>query len=87
MESVLKLFNWGFWLLAFTLAVLNAVYVHPAVGIGLMTLSLVYVPPLSDRMKSAMGFEIPPIAKILLGIAIIWISMIPTEVIDKAGFN
>lgn len=86
MESVLKLFNWGFWVLVVFLAVLNAIYVHPAIGAGLLVLSLIYVPPVNDRLRQSMGLTVPPIAKILLGITIIWVAMVATEVVDKAGF-
>lgn len=85
MESVLKLFNWGFWFLVFVLALLNAIYVHPGVGIGLLVLSLIYVPPINDRLKESTGIVVPPIAKILLGMVIIWVAMIVTEVLDRAG--
>lgn len=86
MESVLKLFNWGFWFLVFVLAVLNGVYVHPMVGIGLLALSLIYVPPINVRLKESTGLVVSPIAKILLGMAIIWVAMVFTEVLDRAGF-
>lgn len=85
MESVLKLFNWGFWFLVFVLAVLNGVFVHPGVGIGLLVLSLIYVPPINDRLKESTGIVVPPIAKILLGMAIIWVAMVLTEVLDRVG--
>jgi hypothetical protein len=85
MESVLKLFNWGFWFLVFALAILNGFYVHPGVGIGLLALSLIYVPPINDRVKESTGIVVPPIAKILLGMAIIWAAMIVTEVLDRVG--
>jgi hypothetical protein len=85
MESVLKLFNWGFWFLVFVLALLNAIYVHPGVGIGLLVLSLIFVPPINDRVKESTGIVVPPIAKILLGLTIIWVAMIATEVLDRAG--
>ena len=87
MESVLKLFNWGFWFLVFVLAVLNGLYVHPGVGMGLLVLSLIYVPPVNDRLKESTGLVVPPIAKILLGITIIWVAMVYTEVLDRAGFS
>lgn len=83
MESVLKLFNWGFWVLVFVLAVLNGIFVHFGVGIGLLVLSLVYVPPVNDRLKETTGLVVPPIAKILLGIIIIWVAMVLTEVLDR----
>lgn len=86
MESVLKLFNWGFWFLVFVLAVLNGVYVHPMVGIGLLALSLIYAPPINVRLKESTGLVVSPIAKILLGLAIIWVAMVFTEVLDRAGF-
>lgn len=84
MESVLKLFNWGFWFLVFVLAILNGVYVHPGVGIGLLALSLIYLPPLNDRLKESTGLVVPPIAKILLGMVILWVGMFATEVLDRA---
>jgi hypothetical protein len=68
------------------LALLNAIYVHPAIGAGLLVPSLVYVPPMNDRLKRSTGFVIPPIAKILLGMGIILAAMITTEVVDRAGF-
>jgi hypothetical protein len=83
MESVLKLFNWGFFTLVVVLAVLNALYVHPGVGVGLLALSLIYVPPVNEVAKGRLGITVPPIAKILLGMVIIWAAMIATEVLDK----
>lgn len=87
MESVLKLFNWGFWSLVIVLAILNGVFVSAGIGLGLLVLSLIYVPPINDRMQESLGFTVPPIAKIILGIVIIWVSMVATEVLDRAGIG
>jgi hypothetical protein len=51
----------------------------------LVALSLIYVPPINDRVKESTGFVVPPIAKILLGMVIIWVAMIVTEVLDRVG--
>jgi hypothetical protein len=85
MESVLKLFNWGFWSLVFVLALLNGIYVHPGIGVGLLILSFIYVPPINERVKESTGVVVPPIAKILLGMVIIWVAMVATEVLDRVG--
>ena len=87
MESVLKLFNWGFWGLVIVLAILNGVFVSAGIGLGLLVLSLIYVPPINDRMQESLGFTVPPIAKIILGMVIIWVSMVATEVLDRAGIG
>lgn len=82
----MKLFNWGFWFLVFVLALLNGLFVHPGIGLGLFTLALLYIPPIQERMKEWAGLVVPPMVKILLGMGIIWFAMIYTEVVDKAGF-
>jgi len=55
----------------------------PGFGAFLVLLSLIYFPPIDTVAKKIIGFRIPRIAKILLGIFIIWAAMGVGELFDK----
>jgi hypothetical protein len=47
----------------------------PGFGIFLILLSIVYFPPVNTMTRNITGFSIPVLAKIVLGIFIIWASV------------
>ena len=55
----------------------------PFFGLFLLILSLVYYPPAQRLIESKTGFRIPGIAKILIGVFIIWSSVGVGELFDK----
>jgi hypothetical protein len=67
--------SWLFWLLVFTIGVLNLFLVHPVPGMAGLLLSLVYFPPANALLKERTGFSIPPAVKIILGVVIIWFTL------------
>ena len=64
-----------FSLVVLMVGVLNIFLVHPVPGIAYLLLSLVYAPQLNSFLMEKFGFRIPPVVKILLGIAIIMFTL------------
>ena len=52
-------------------------------GVFIIFLSLVYFPIVSTLVKEISGFSIPVIAKVVLGILILWASLGVGELFDK----
>lgn len=68
--------SWGFGILVFVDGLLNLFRGNdPGLGIAFLVLSLTYFPPVGSLVRSNLGFGMPIIIKILLGIAIIWVSL------------
>jgi hypothetical protein len=67
--------GWSFGLLVLIIGVLNLILVHPVPGIAYLLISLVYFPPVNTYLKSKLGFGIPVIVKILLGIVLIMFTL------------
>jgi hypothetical protein len=55
----------------------------PLFGLFLLLLSLIYYPPIQRFIEQKTGFPIPGMAKLLLGIFILWASLGVGELFDK----
>jgi len=67
--------GWLFGILVFTIGVLNLFLVHAVPGLAYLLLSLIYVPPVNNWLVRKVGFSIPLVVKIILGIIIIWFTL------------
>ena len=63
--------GWAFGLLVMIIGVLNLFLVHPVPGSVYLLLSLVYLPPANAIFRKRLGFPIPLVVKLALGIVII----------------
>jgi hypothetical protein len=80
--------GWIFGIAVFAAGVVNTFWGNdPEFGVFLLLLSFVYFPPtttiLNDIAKQWVGFRVPTIAKIALGIFIIWATLGVGELFDK----
>ena len=75
-----NLVSWIFGLLVFAIGVINTFWGNdPGFGVFILLLSFVYFPPTSARLNAVavecVGFSIPRVAKIFLGIFILWAAL------------
>jgi len=83
-SNVLNGICWLFGVTVFTIGIINVFWGNdPGFGIFLLILSFVYFPPVNLWLKKSTGFAIPAIAKLLLGIFIIWASLGVGELFSK----
>lgn len=83
---VLNVISWIFGIAFFAIGVVNTFWGNdPGFGVFILLLSFVYFLPVNDILKKMTGFSIPGmgIAKILLGIFILWASLGVGELFDK----
>jgi len=79
-----NILSWLFALAVFAIGVVNTFWGNdPGFGVFLILLSLVHVPPLNVSLKERTGLAIPRIAKIALGVFIMWASLGVGELFDK----
>lgn len=65
--------GWIFGIIAFAIGVINTLWGNDrGYGIFILLLSFVYFPPINALFSKWIGFSIPRIAKILLGLFILW---------------
>ena len=82
--QVPSILSWLFALTVFAIGVVNTFWGNDSgFGVFLILLSLVYIPPLNVMLKEKTGFFIPTMAKIALGLFIIWASLGVGELFDK----
>ena len=62
--------GWLVAILVITIGILNLLFVHPVPGIAYLLLSCVYLPPINTIIKNSLGFAIPLLVKIILGVAL-----------------
>lgn len=74
-SNVGNIFSGIFAIVLFAIGVLNVFLVHPVPGIIYILLSLLYIPQANVLLKKRLGFPIPSIVKILLGIVIIMFTL------------
>src|SRR5688500_15399824 len=81
---VFNIIGWLFGFIVLAIGLINTFWGNdPEFGIFLVLLSFVYYPPVNLLIKKMIGFSIPAILKILLGIFIIWASLGVGELFDK----
>jgi hypothetical protein len=71
----LNCISWFFGLVVLAIGILNLLLVHPVPGAVFIMLSLFYFPPVNAILKQEVGFSIPAVVKIILGIVIIWFTL------------
>lgn len=82
--TLLKAISWLFGLVVFVIGVINTFWGNdPGFGIFLILLSFVYFPPAVALFRKWTGLSIPRVAKIILGIFIIWAALGVGELFDK----
>ncbi|MGZ8550271.1 MAG: hypothetical protein ACXWV2_06405 [Chitinophagaceae bacterium] len=67
--------SWILGIIVFIIGALNLFLVHPVPGIVGLLLSFLFFPMTNDVLKQYFGFTIPIVAKIILGIMIIWFTL------------
>ncbi|MBC7949686.1 MAG: hypothetical protein H7Y42_17500 [Chitinophagaceae bacterium] len=81
---VFDVIGWIFGIAVFAVGVVNTFWGNDqGFGIFLILLSFVFYPPVNTFFKRLTGFAIPLIAKIALGLFIIWASIGVGELFDK----
>ena len=83
-STVFNIIGWLFGCIVLAIGLINTFWGNdPGFGIFLVLLAFVYFPPVNVIIKKMTGFSIPMIAKILLGLFIIWASLGVGELFDK----
>lgn len=68
--------SWIFGIAVFAAGIVNTFWGNdPGLGVGMVILSFVYFPPATAFLKAKTGIGIPAIAKIVLGLILVWISL------------
>lgn len=57
------------------IGIFNLILVHPVPGLFFIVLSLVYLPQTNVLLSKKLGFSIPAVVKIILGLVIIWFTL------------
>lgn len=73
--NISNIFNRIFALILIAIGLLNMILVHPVPGIVYLLLSFIYLPPANAYLRKSLGFSIPLVVKIILGIAIIMFTL------------
>jgi hypothetical protein len=74
-DRISPIAGWIFGLIVFAIGVLNMILVHPVPGLIYILLSFVYFPSVNNVLRKRVGFTIPPLVKIVLGIFVTWFTL------------
>jgi len=81
---LLDTFSWIFGIIIFAIGVLNVFWGNDAgFGVFIILLSFAFFPLINTLIKEKVGFTIPLIVKILLGIFILWAALGVGELFNK----
>ena len=81
---VFNTISWLVGLLFFTIGLINMFWGNDFFfGVFLAGLSLVFLPPVNVFARDKFGFSIPLVAKIIIGLFIIWSAVGVGELFDK----
>ncbi len=82
--DVWNLISWLFGIAVIAIGVVNVFWGNdPGFGVFLLLLSFVYFPPVTALIRKWIGFKIPGVVKIILGILIFWAALGVGELFDK----
>jgi hypothetical protein len=83
-SSIWKIISWLFGITAMAIGVVNTFWGNdPGFGVFIFLLSFVYFPPVNAFIMGKTGLSIPGVAKIFLGLFILWASLGVGELFDK----
>ena len=83
-RSVVNILGWLFGIAVLAAGFINIFWGNDqGFGLFLVLLSLVYFPPVNVILDQKLGFAIPLIVKILLGLFIVWASLGVGELFNK----
>lgn len=76
--------GWLFGVLVSAIGVVNTFWGNdPGFGVFIFLLAFVYFPPVNGIFKTKTGFSIPVLAKIVLGVFILWAALGVGELFNK----
>ena len=67
--------SWILGIIVLIIGISNMILVHPVPGMVFILLSFIYFPPANEVLRKKIGFTIPLVFKIILGIIIIWFTL------------
>ncbi len=70
-----EVISWVLGIIVFAIGLANLLLVHPVPGFVFLLLSLLFLPPVNSYLKSRLGFSVPLLVKIILGLVIIWFTL------------
>jgi hypothetical protein len=73
--TIWRIGGWIFGILVLTTGLLNMFLVHPVPGIAYLLISMVYFPPANAYFRKKLGFTIPLVVKIVLGIVLVMFTL------------
>lgn len=73
--NTLNTISWIFGMSVIIVGILNLVLIHPVPGMAYLLLSLVYLPPANTFFKNKLGFSIPILVKIVLGVILFFFTL------------
>ena len=82
--SIGNIFSWLFGIAVMATGILNTFWGNdPGYGIFIFLLSFAYFPPATAFLKKISGISIPLLAKIILGVFILWSAVGVADLFDK----
>lgn len=73
--NIWSISGWAFGVVVVAIGILNMLLVHPVPGIVYLLLSLIYLPPANAYLRKKLGFRIPLLLKIVLGVVLIMFTL------------
>jgi len=67
-----SIISWMFFVLFVAIGILNIIFVHLVPGIFYLLVSVIYLPHINSYLYRKLGFSIPLVIKIVLGLVILW---------------
>lgn len=71
-SKVGNIISWTFFVLLVAIGILNIIFVHLVPGIFYLLVSVIYLPLTNSFLFGKLGFSIPLVVKIMLGLVILW---------------
>lgn len=82
-SAVFNVISWAFGIALFAIGIANVLLVHPVPGVFYLLLSLLYLPPVDAMLRRRFGLSIPPGAKVVLGLVVLWGTLAMSELADR----
>jgi hypothetical protein len=77
--------SWAFLAIFIVIGVLNLILVHPVPGVFYIVLCAIYMPQTNLFLRKKLGFAIPLVVKVILGLMVLWATLAVGDLAEMAG--
>ena len=74
-SKMAQIASWIVGIIVLAIGIANVLFIHPVPGVIAILIALLLLPVLDGVLRRYLGFSIPPMVKIIIGLLVIWFTL------------